>query len=168
MKADWTWKIALSGYGICLHHVHWNPEVWGVLNCLKTLAIITNGDSPIRFLAFHLDLMKRRRHLAMRDGWLKSEEHLCFVHNLLRYILLKLEYPIASPSCFTQLFRADGVPESVRFTSFLCANNTAFLAEAGNERSHSCSPDNSVRGKYLGSSPRRRICSKKAGYWMFC
>ncbi len=128
-------KIFLPGrsftyYRIYMHHVHWNQGVWRELNRQDPALVITNGYNPTHLIGFVWALVKRRPHVAMTDGWLRSEEHLSFAHRWLRrFVLGRSMAFIGASQRSLELFQRYGAPASACFQSHLCGNNTAFFAQ---------------------------------------
>lgn len=127
-------KIFLPGrtftyYRVYMHHVHWSHGVWRELNRQDPALVITNGYNPTHLIGFVWTLVKRRPHVAMTDGWLRSEEHLSFLHRWLRRLVLGRSVAFIGASWRSlEMFRAYGAPAQACFQSHLCGNNVAFMA----------------------------------------
>lgn len=140
LEPDRTWKFPLGDYPklflkgksfsyhrIYDHYVHWNTGVWKELGKLDPQLVITNGYNPTHLAAFFWARKHKRPHIAMTDGWLKSEEHLSFLHRLLRrFVLGRSAAFIGASHRSLELFRHYGAREEACFTSELCGNNALF------------------------------------------
>lgn len=143
LEKDRQWKFPLGNYPkvflpgrsftyyrIYMHHVHWNRGVWRELNRQDPALVITNGYNPTHLIGFVWSLVKRRPHVAMTDGWLRSEEHLWFVHRWLRRLVLGRSVAfIGASQRSLELFQAYGASARACFQSHLCGNNTAFFTQ---------------------------------------
>lgn len=141
LEPDRAWKFPLGGYPkhflegrrfsyhrIYDHHVHWNLGVWKTLSQLNPQVVITNGYNPTHIFAFLWARLHGRKHVAMTDGWLRSEEHLSLVHRVVRkWMLPRTAAFIGASRRSLELFRSYGASKESCFTSQLCGNNEAFL-----------------------------------------
>lgn len=148
LEADRKWtfpqgdypKVFLKGRSftynkIYAHHVHLNFGVWKALNALDPRIVVTNGYNPTHLLAYLWARLHGRSHVAMTDGWLKSEEHLSLLHRLIRKVVLRRTKAFIGASRRSlEMFQSYGANEAVCFTSQLCGNNEAFLAHPQGER----------------------------------
>lgn len=150
VEPDRKWTFRLGAYQrvfligktftynrIYAHHVHLNLSVWKELSRVDPQVVITNGYNPTHLLAMIWTILHRRVHVAMTDGWLKSEEHLSFVHRLIRKVVLRRTSAFIGASNKSRaFFCAYGASDVACFTSQLCGNNEAFLAEKGDDRTY--------------------------------
>lgn len=142
VEPDRAWKFPLGDYfklflagrsftyhRIYAHHVHWNPGLWRELDRLDPQVVITNGYNPSHLLSFLWTVVRRRRHVAMTDGWLRSEEHLSFAHRWLRKLVLGRSVAFLGASDRSlELLRHYGAKAQDCFPSWLCGNNALFEA----------------------------------------
>ena len=140
VEPDRQWKFLLGNYPmkflkgtaftynrIYSHHVHWNPGIWAELNRLDPAVVITNGYNPSHLVAFLWARFKGRKHVAMTDGWLKSEEHLTFAHRALRWFILSQTAAfIGASNRSLELLQHYGAKVQQCFLSYLCGNNDQF------------------------------------------
>lgn len=130
-------RIFLAGtsftvQGTHLHHIHWNFEVWRQLTRLNPDLVITNGYSPTHLAAFVWARMNGRQHMAMTDGWRKSEASLSFLHRWVRRLVLKRSVAFIGASTRSlELFQDYGARRDQCFQSHLCCNNESFLRPHG-------------------------------------
>ncbi len=144
-ESDREWDIIEGGYGRfflkervfkyrnqVLRHVHFNPEVWSVLNSLDPNMVITNGYNPTHLLAFLWCIFKRKKHIAMTDGWLTFESNLTIFHRIIRRIVLRRSSAfIGASEASLELFKAYGALPGACFRSHLCADNESFDGRKG-------------------------------------
>ncbi|WP_293996586.1 glycosyltransferase family 4 protein [Sphaerotilus sp.] len=119
-------------YRVYLHHVHWNHGVWRALNRQDPAVVITNGFNPSHLMGFLWAIAKGRTHVAMTDGWLKSEEHLTPLHRWLRRVVFrKTSAFIGASRRSLEMFQSYGAPVDACFQSHLCGDNAAFFPHGG-------------------------------------
>jgi glycosyltransferase involved in cell wall biosynthesis len=107
-----------------LHHVHINPDIWRVLNRENPEIVITSSYNPTQLITFIWCIFHRKAHIAMTDGWQKSEEDLIFIHRLVRRIILKRSKAfIGASKRSIELFTYYGCEDRKIFQSHLCADN---------------------------------------------
>ena len=142
LEKDRDWKIragkyphvflpgrSFTYYRIYMHHVHWNHGVWRELNRQNPAVVITNGFNPSHLIGFLWARAKGRKHIAMSDGWLKSEERLTPLHRWLRRkVFGRTAAFIGASRRSLEMFQSYGAPASACFQSYLCGNNEAFFA----------------------------------------
>lgn len=117
--------------------IHINPEVITQLNKLDPGVIITTGFNPTMLLAFAWSLAKGRKHIAMTDGWLKSEAGLSHLHRLVRQLVYWFSAAYLGASRHSlDLYRHYHCREEALFQSHLCANNEAFFPQIGTPKKH--------------------------------
>jgi glycosyltransferase involved in cell wall biosynthesis len=115
------------------HYIHNNPDIWKLLNRLNPDIVITTGFNPTHLYAFIWTIIKRRKHICMTDGTLKSESILSWKHKLLRYFVYKYSKSfIAASHGGIALYRSYGIKPTHIFQSHLCADNDRFESEADN------------------------------------
>lgn len=141
------WNVELGAYSKSLLKksffplrdvfVHVNFDVWSELNRLDPQVVITTGFNPTFLFAFFWCRMKGRKHIIFSDGWLKSEEHLTFIHVLVRKIVFRWSAAFLGPSQHTlQLYRHYGCPENALFQSHLCVDNNAYRRFVGADKKY--------------------------------
>lgn len=143
VEKDRSWQINVGNYShlflpgwsftyhrIYMHHVHWNHGIWRELNRQNPAVVITNGFNPSHLIGFLWAQVKGRTHIAMTDGWLKSEEHLTPLHRWLRRIVFgRTAAFIGASRRSLEMFQSYGAPAGACFQSYLCGNNEAFFAQ---------------------------------------
>lgn len=142
IEPDRAWKFPLGDYPkiflegrsftyhrIYAHHVHWNPGIWRELDRLDPQVVVTNGYNPSHLLSFLWTVVRGRRHVAMTDGWLRSEEHLSFAHRLLRRLVIgRSKACLGASDRSVELLRHYGARPGNCFLSWLCGDNARFAA----------------------------------------
>jgi len=141
-EADREWNFKEEGYprrflrervfsynNLFKRFVHVNVDVWWHLNSLNPEIVITNGYNPTHLIAFLWVRLHKKKHIAMTDGWLRSESSLTFIHRIMRRIVLKrTDAFIGASNKSLELFQYYRAPIEKCFLSYLCANNQAFKA----------------------------------------
>jgi glycosyltransferase involved in cell wall biosynthesis len=83
-------------------------------------------------IGFVWAIVKGRTHIAMTDGWLKSEEHLTPLHRWLRRVVFSRTAAFVGASRRSlELFQFYGAPAAACFQSHLCGDNAAFFPHGG-------------------------------------
>ncbi len=117
--------------------VHVNFDVWPELNRLDPQIVITTGFNPTFLFAVVWCAIKRRKHISFTDGWLKSEEHLTFIHTFIRRLVFRWSSAFLGASRHSlELFRHYGCPERAIFQSHLCANNDYYKGFIGSDKKY--------------------------------
>lgn len=108
--------------------IHFNPDVWKILNSLNPDVVITAGSfNPTMLIAFFWSKIKGRKHIPMTDGWLKSENTLSLIHRLVRKVVYHFSDAFIGASKHSlELYKSYGCLEKAIFQSHLCANNEYF------------------------------------------
>lgn len=145
LEKDRQWKFPIGKYPhvflpgwsftyhrIYMHHVHWNHGIWRELNRQNPAVVITNGFNPSHLIGFLWAMVKGRAHIAMTDGWLKSEEHLTPLHRWLRRrVFGRTTAFVGASRRSLELYQSYGAPAEACFQSHLCGDNEAFFSQGG-------------------------------------
>jgi glycosyltransferase involved in cell wall biosynthesis len=136
-EIDRKWSFTLEGYSKTFlkekwfryknRVIHCNLDIWGVLSTLDPDVVITTGFNPTFLLAFVWAKIKRKKHICMTDGWLRSEKDLSFFHRFARKLIYKRSAAFVGASegsC--ELYRHYGCKEIDIFKSPLSVNNSNF------------------------------------------
>ncbi len=108
--------------------IHFNLDVWTLLNFLNPSIVITGGFNPTYLIAFLWCRLKGRKHVPFSDGWLKSEKKLTFLHVLVRKWVYRGSTAFLGASRHSlDLYRHYRCPEGALFQSALCADNQAYF-----------------------------------------
>ncbi len=108
--------------------IHFNHDVWSVLQSCKPDIVITTGFNPTHLMAYAWTRLNGARHVAMTDGTLESEQTLTTLHSSLRrHVYARTAAFIGASEGAMRLYRSYGLDSSVMFKSHLCANNALFL-----------------------------------------
>lgn len=108
--------------------IHWNPDVWSVLQALKPEIVMTTGFNPTHLLAYLWTRRQGALHVAKTDGTLTSEARLTALHRWVRRRVYahSAAYVGASDGAL-QLYQSYGIHPGRMFKSHLCADNALFL-----------------------------------------
>jgi glycosyltransferase involved in cell wall biosynthesis len=109
-------------------YIHINTDVWKKLNRLNPDVVITAGSfNPTMLIAFFWSIIKRKKHIPMTDGWLRSESTLTIIHHWVRKIVFKYsDAYIGASKHSLDLYKSYGCSNDKLFQSHLCANNELF------------------------------------------
>lgn len=112
--------------------IHYNPDVFGSLRKFGPDVVITTGFNPTMLYAVFYTIISRKKHVAMSDGTLCSEQELSWVHKAVRHIVYRYTSVFIGASSQTgNLFRSYSVDERSIFLSPLCVDNEAFGTNKG-------------------------------------
>ena len=116
-------KSKKDGY----NYVHNNIDVIKHVRKFNPDVVITTGFNPTHLYAWLYTLLHKKKHIAMTDGWIESENHLSIIHRIVRKIVFKTSsaYIGASKNSLS-LYKSYGVSEYDLFRSHLCINNKLF------------------------------------------
>lgn len=108
--------------------IHINTDIWKTLNNLNPDVIITAGSfNPTMLIAFFWSKIKRKKHIPMTDGWLKSEKNLSIIHKWIRKLVYSFSDAYIGASTHSlNLYKSYGCKNQMLFQSHLCANNDYF------------------------------------------
>ena len=108
--------------------IHFNPDLWQRLKCMRPDVVITTGFNPSHLIAFAYTLRFRVRHIAMTDGTLASEAKLSTLHRLVRRVVYRNSGAfIGASDGAMALYDGYGIARTRMFKSHLCADNAAFM-----------------------------------------
>ncbi|NRB39307.1 MAG: glycosyltransferase [Pseudomonadales bacterium] len=119
-------------------YIHVNPEIWSKLSKINPDVVITMGGfNPTLLMAFFWSKLKRKKHIPMTDGWLKSEEDLSQVHYWIRKLVYQYsDAYIGASKHSLNLYRSYHCEEKSLFQSYLCADNERFYNNDFSERKY--------------------------------
>ena len=124
-ESDHRWQFPLGDYS--KKYLKGKAQIWRELSSLDPAVVITNGYKPSHLLTFLWAKFHGKLHVAMTDGWLKSEQHLAFFHPWLRkYILGRSAAFLGASNHSLELLQHDGAKTQASFLSYRCANNALF------------------------------------------
>lgn len=110
--------------------IHFNDDIWAVLDRLRPHVVITTGFNPTHLLAYAWSRLHRAAHVPMTDGTLESEAVLTPIHRWLRRrVYARSTAFIAASEGGKRLYRDYGIADRDIFQSHLCADNARFFAE---------------------------------------
>lgn len=110
--------------------IHFNDDVWAVLDRLRPHVVITTGFNPTHLLAYAWSRLHGAAHVPMTDGTLESEVVLTPIHRWIRRrVYARSTAFIAASEGGKRLYRAYGIPDRDIYKSHLCADNARFFAE---------------------------------------
>lgn len=148
IEADREWSFPSGSYSqITLkkstityknRYIHVNLDIFKHLKHLNPDVIITiGGFNPTFLQAFLWAKMHGRKHIPMTDGWIKSEENLSFLHQLVRKCVYRYsDAYIGASQHSLDLYRSYHCNEKALFQSHLCANNTLFSQNKSSEKQY--------------------------------
>ncbi|MFA6189056.1 MAG: glycosyltransferase family 4 protein [Sulfuricurvum sp.] len=109
------------------NYVHNNPDIWKHLKDFNPDVIITTGFNPTHLYAWLFAKLFRKKHLTMTDGTIETEEHLSWLHKLIRKIVFSTSHAfIGAGQQSLALYQSYGIPSRAIFQSHLCAGNERF------------------------------------------
>jgi glycosyltransferase involved in cell wall biosynthesis len=148
-EANREWKMTIKGFNHRFLHenstakkdgfnyVHNNLDVWYHLWTFNPDVVITTGFNPTHLYGWLYSVVMRKKHIPMSDGWSISEEHLSWLHTLIRKMVYKTSHAFIGASRNTlDLFRAYHIPQEALFQSHLCIDNDRFKTTASFEERH--------------------------------
>ena len=97
------------------------------MNTKKPDVVITTGFNPAQIEGWVWTRLKRKKHIAMSDGWLKSETSLSVIHRIVRKVILgNSEAFIGASKQTFKLFEHYGASKEKIVQSALVTNNKVF------------------------------------------
>jgi glycosyltransferase involved in cell wall biosynthesis len=115
-------------------HIYVNLDVWRELDRLDPEIVITTGFTPTYLFAVMWCIRRKRQHIPLTDGWLRSEQNLTFVHRRVRAWVYRHSCAFLGASKHTlDLYRHYKVPDDALFQSHLCADNQYYAQFVGAE-----------------------------------
>ena len=136
--------------------IHINLDVWSALNRIDPEVVVTCGFNPTFLMAFYWCLIKRKKHICMTDGWLKSEVKLSIFHKMIRkYIFSGSHAFIGASGHSLDLYRFYNCPEEKLFKSLLCVDNEYFKKHVGEEKKY----DVMFSGQFIDGKMPHFFCS---------
>ncbi|HRH79706.1 MAG TPA: glycosyltransferase family 4 protein [Thiobacillaceae bacterium] len=140
-EPDRAWNLAEARFAHTYLHermvtykgrfIHFNDDIWAVLDGLRPDVVITTGFNPTHLLAYAWSRLRGAAHVPMTDGTLESEAQLTPLHRWIRRrVYARSAAFIAASEGGRRLYRAYGIPDGDIRKSHLCADNARFFAEA--------------------------------------
>jgi len=165
-ESNREWKFALGDYYRTFlkkrvinykgNFIHINPDAWSILNSINPDIVITSGFNPTFLMAFFWCVIKRKKHICMTDGWLKSENKLSIFHKIIRKYVYSASHAFIGASCHSlDLYRFYNCPEEKLFKSPLCVNNEYFEAHIGEKKKY----DVMFSGRFIERKMPQFFCS---------
>ena len=109
-------------------YIHFNHDVWSVLQSLKPDIVVTTGFNPTHIMAYVWTRLHGARHVAMTDGTLESEVRLSTLHRWVRrHVYTHTAAFIGASDGAMRLYQSYGINSSDMFKSHLCADNALFF-----------------------------------------
>lgn len=116
-------------------YIHFNLDIFSVLNKLNPLVVITTGYTPTFLIAFLWTKLNGRKHICFTDGWLESEKNLSIIHKVIRKIIIKNSDAFIGASKHSlKLFEYYGADKKRIFQSHLCIDNSKFHSYTSEKR----------------------------------
>lgn len=135
--------------------IHINPDVWSALNAINPDIVITCGFNPTFLMAFLWCVLKKKKHICMNDGWLKSEDKLSLFHKMIRkYVFYASDAFIGASNHSLDLYRFYNCPEEMLFKSLLCVDNEYFKRHIEEEKKY----DVMFSGQFIDRKMPRFFC----------
>jgi len=117
--------------------IHNNPDVFGSLRKFRPDVVVTTGFNPTMLYAAFYTILFRKKHVALSDGTISSEQGLSWVHKAVRHIVYRYTSGFIGASSQTgKLFSAYSVDEKSIFISPLCVDNEIFKKYVGKEKEY--------------------------------
>lgn len=69
--------------------VHNNKDIFSQLKNFKPDIVITGGFNPTMLYAYLSSILRGRKHMAITDAWLRSEQNLGLAHRIIRKIIYR-------------------------------------------------------------------------------
>ncbi|MGD0959414.1 MAG: glycosyltransferase family 4 protein [Methylomonas sp.] len=107
--------------------MHYDLNVWSLLNRLKPDVVITTGYIPTFLFAFAWAYRHGVPHIAMNDGTVESERRLTTLHRWIRKLVYRhSDAFVGACAASRALFKQYGIPPERIHLSYLCADNDKF------------------------------------------
>lgn len=132
IESNRFWKIKYGNYNktflkkslIGKSSIYLNIDVIKSLNHFNPDVVLTGGFFPTMLIAFLWCKLHNKKHLVYTDGTLKSEEHLTFLHTLIRKLVYRFTDAYLGVSKKSlALYNSYNVTNEKLFISPYCANN---------------------------------------------
>jgi glycosyltransferase involved in cell wall biosynthesis len=145
LEPDREWKFERGDYSHSFlkkqfltyrgRYIHFNFSIINELDRLNPEIVVTTGFNPVFLFAFLWTVLKKRQHVCMTDGWLRSEANLSVFHRWVRKFIYAHSHAFIGASKHSlDLYRSYGCTEPALFQSHLCADNETFAAFKENKK----------------------------------